>query len=128
VRYLSLGFALGALRRGVSIEQFLGPVIVDGCQGIRWATLEPTGDEVTIREHMALDIPGFESGDLDNLPPMYEGDDLSWGWIVGTAPTANAVTLAHELLGAPTERWVNVGVAGEDYLAWVRSGRPTGRA
>ena len=66
MRYLSPNFAVGALTRGVSIEQFLGAVVVDGRQGIRWATVEPAGDHMTICEHMALDIPGTETGDLDS--------------------------------------------------------------
>ena len=124
VRYLSPSFAVGALRRGVSIEQFLGAVAVDARTGVRWATIEPAGDHATIREHMALDVPGFESGDLDNLPPMYEDDERSWGWVVGTAPVPDALGLAQERLGASAERWVNFGVAGDDYLDWIRSGRP----
>jgi len=105
VRYLSREFAVEALRRGVSIET--------------------AGDHATIREHMALDVAGFESGDLDNLPPLYEDDERCWGWVVGAAPIPDAVGLAQELLGASAERWVNFGAAGDDYLDWVRSGRPS---
>jgi hypothetical protein len=124
MRYLSRGFALGALTRGTSIEQFLGAVVVDGRLGVRWATIEPAGDRATIREYIALDVPGMETGDLDNLPPMYEDEQRSWGWVVGTAPTHDALVEAQQLLGASIERWVNFGVAGQDYLDWARSGRP----
>jgi hypothetical protein len=121
--YLSPTFALGALTRGVSIEQFLGAVVVDGRQGIRWATIEPAGDHMTIREHMALDIPGDETGDLDNLPPMYD-DERSWGWPVGTVPGPEVLARADQLLGASSDHRINFGIAGEEYLEWVRSDSP----
>jgi hypothetical protein len=121
MRYLTPRFAVSALGRGVSIEQFLGPIAVDGREGVRWVTLHPGEDRIEVMEHAAeiVDRDGF--GDLDNLPPLYDDEVRAWGWIVGVAHDAqSALALARELVGAVDERWVNFGVAGEDYIDYVR--------
>lgn len=126
MRYLTESFATGALGRGKPIEQFLGPVVVAGRRGIRWVTLSPSDEGIVLREHAAEDVPGYELADLDELPPLYSDEDRAWGWVLGVAsdePTA--LRLAEELTGATADRWVNFGVAGEDYLDYVKAGRPS---
>jgi hypothetical protein len=69
----------------VSVEQFLGPVNVDGREGI------------------------------------HEEEDRAWGWVVGNAPDEeSALSLARELVGASDERWVNRGVAGDEYVDYLQ--------
>lgn len=64
--------------------------------------------------------------DLDNLPPLYPDEDWAWGSVLGTASDATeALHLAQELTGAADNRWANFGVAGEDYVDYVRAGTPS---
>ncbi len=44
MRYLTRSFAIGALRRGRGIEQFLGGAEVGGVAGIRWVGGESLGE------------------------------------------------------------------------------------
>jgi hypothetical protein len=123
MRYLTEQFAVGALRRGVSIEQFLGPLVVDGRRGVRWVTLDRVAAGFAVTEHAAEEPDRDGFADLDNFPPLFPEEDRSWGWVVGTAPDAeSALQLARELTGAADDRWVNSGVAGHDYLDY-RAGR-----
>ena len=41
VRHLTYVFAVGALRRGKEIQQFLGGIDRDGRQGVRWLAIGP---------------------------------------------------------------------------------------
>ncbi|MEV4619680.1 hypothetical protein AB0J74_13340 [Asanoa sp. NPDC049573] len=126
MRYLTERFALGALARGAAIEQFLGPVTVAGRRGIRWVTLTPGAAGIALHDHVAEDLDGEETGDLDSLPPMYPDEDRAWGWTLATAQNgSDALRLAQDMTPARPDRWVNVGVAGEDYLDWVQAGRGT---
>jgi hypothetical protein len=126
MRYLTEQFAVGALRRGVSVEQFLGPIVVEGRRGVRWVTLDPMVAGIAVTEHAAEEVDREGFAEMDNFPPLYPGEDRAWGWVVATAPDAeNALRLARELTGAVDDRWVNVGVAGQDYLDHVRAGRPS---
>src|SRR5437879_1724674 len=105
MRYLTRRFAVDALGRGASIEQFLGSVVEEGREGIRWVTLEPGSDGVSVVEHAAevVDRDGFR--DLDNFPPLYEDESRAWGWVVGTAADGEgALDLAGELVGAVEDR------------------------
>jgi hypothetical protein len=115
---------VGALRRGVSVEQFLGPVVVDGRRGVRRVTLDPVAGGIAVTEHAAEEPDREGFADLDNFPPLFRGEDRAWGWVVGTAPDGEgALRLARELTGAADDRWVNSGVASEDYLDYARRGR-----
>jgi hypothetical protein len=126
VRYLTERFAVGALRRGLPIEQFLGPVMVEERRGVRWVTLDPVVVGIAVTEHAAEEVDREGFADLDNFPPLYLEEDRAWGWVVATAPDAeSALQIAHELTGAVDDRWVNLGLAGQDYLDFVKAGRPS---
>jgi hypothetical protein len=68
-------------------------------------------------EHFA-DLPEFPS--LDPVEEDYVGEGRELG---RADDEAEAIELAERLTGAAPDRWVNFGVAGEEYLDLVRSRR-----
>jgi hypothetical protein len=126
MRYLTPTFAVGALRRGRGVEQFLGAVEGYGVQAIRWVTIDPWGDSYRVGVHTAQDLDEEHLRDLVNLPPLgpsteeFVGQGVELGSV---ADEADAIELAERLTGARADRWVNFGVAGEDYADFVRARR-----
>jgi hypothetical protein len=126
VRYLTRSFALGALRRRKAIEQFLGPVEVDGVAGVRWVAVSPSAGRYSVTVHTVQDLGDDQFLDMANLPPLglvdeeYAGQGRELG---RHDDPAAAVELAERLAGAVPERWVNFGVVGEEYADFVRSRR-----
>jgi hypothetical protein len=124
VRYLSESFAVGALRRSASIEQFLGPAYYGGRRGIRWVAIEPRRNGLyAVVLYLSRDVGGEHFGDLLEFPsPDPEADDA--GEVLAQVDdTVEALALAERTTDAVRERWVNFGVAAEDYFDYVRSGR-----
>lgn len=131
MRYLTRSFALGALRRGRAVEQFLGATKVADTAAVRWVTVDPWGDRYRVSVHTAEDPDDEYFGDLDNLPPLASEDEDYVGQgrelaLVTDGP--EAIDLAEWLTGARPDRWVNHGVAGEDYTDLVRARRNESRA
>ncbi|MDX2389540.1 MULTISPECIES: hypothetical protein [unclassified Streptomyces] len=127
MRYLVEAFALTALRRGRSIEQFLGAAGTPEVPGIQWAELRPTAGGFVLVLHVAQDIGGENSYDLVEFPSFeQEDDEEGFGRQIAVVddPLA-AMTFAEERLGAGRDRWVNQGMAGDEYRDYVRAGRPS---
>jgi len=138
MRHLTPGFAAGALRRGKSIEQFLGPAFHGGRRGIRWTTIEPGPDGYTILLHVAEDLGTGGTGgtgggdgtggddfmtDITEFPPLDpEAYDL-WPEIATTGDEVEAIDTAERLTGADPARWTNFGLAVEEYHDYARLGR-----
>ncbi|MEU8007461.1 hypothetical protein AB0B66_40410 [Catellatospora sp. NPDC049111] len=123
MRYLSESFAIGALRRSVSIEQFLGPAFHHERRGIRWVAVEPCSNgRYRVVLYLSWDVGGELFGDLLEFPPLVpDADD---GEVLAEVDdAAGALQLSEQVTGAVRERWANFGVAAEDYFDYVRSGR-----
>ncbi|MEU3788519.1 hypothetical protein AB0F07_01780 [Streptomyces fructofermentans] len=126
MRHLVVPFALNALRRGRSIEQYLGAAGTPEAPGIRWAELRPTAEGFALVVHLAQDIGGEGSYDLVEFPSFEREDgEEDFGCQIGVVdePLA-ALTIAEKRLGAGRDRWVNQGMAGDEYRDYVRAGRP----
>ena len=124
MRYLAEAFALGALRRGRSIEQFLGRA-ADDARGIRWVEIVPGELGYRVVLHVSADVGGEQFCDLVELPPLGDSDEEEFGKQVAiVAEPPDAITAARDAVGASVDRWVNQGLAGDDYRDYVRAGRP----
>ncbi|HTJ39506.1 MAG TPA: hypothetical protein VL738_40280 [Dactylosporangium sp.] len=126
MRYLTQAFALGALRRGKAIEQFLGPVEVDGVAGVRWVAVSSSAGKYSVTVHTVQDLDDDEFLDMANFPPLDPVDEeyAGQGRELGRHDDPGAaVELAERLTGAVPERWVNFAVVGEEYADFVRSRR-----
>ncbi|MPY45414.1 hypothetical protein FNH04_37595 [Streptomyces phyllanthi] len=123
-------FALGALRRGRSVEQFLGPAGYPERPGIRYVEVRPTKATFEVFLH-ALEDAGSETFcDVGEFPPLDPDDEEEeFGRLLASAEDAlDALTAAEGLTGAVRGRWVNEGVVQDEYLDFVRAGRPAGAA
>jgi hypothetical protein len=124
VRYLSESFAIGALRRSVSIEQFLGPVLHRERRGIRWVAIEPRHNGLyAVVLYLSWDIGSEQFRDLLEFPPLDADAEVDGEVLAEVDGAAEAIEAAERATDAVRERWANFGVAGEDYLDYVRFGR-----
>lgn len=124
MRYLSESFAIGALRRSLSIEQFLGPAFHGERRGIRWVAVEPrrNGRYVVVL-YLGWDVGGEQFRDLLEFPPLDPDAEDDGEVLAEVNDAAEAIAIAERATEAVRERWANFGVAAEDYLDYVRSGR-----
>ncbi|WP_117213919.1 hypothetical protein [Allorhizocola rhizosphaerae] len=124
MRYLSESFAVGALRRSASIEQFLGPAFHGDRRGIRWVAIEPRRNgHYAIVLYLSWDVGGEHLRDLLEFPPLDPDAENDGDVLAEVDDAAEAIHLAEQLTDAARERWANFGVAAEDYLDYVTSGR-----
>lgn len=124
VRHLTPPFAIGALRRGKQIEQFLGGFDHGEEHVIRWAALSPAKDHITLYLSEVIDVGTDTFWDMSEFPPL-DPDEETWGKIVGTAAGPDdALALAERELGADPGRWVNQGVVGSEYGGYRATRNP----
>ena len=122
MRHLPLVSVSEALRRGQSVEQFLGrtPDLSGGVH-IRWVELRPTERSIEVWVHDVEDIGNEDLLDLYSFP--YLDPDV-------TDPAAAfhdsdaALAYVMETLAIASSRWVNQFLLQDEYLDYVRSGRP----
>lgn len=115
MRHLTLNFALGALRRGREIEQFLGGFDHGGEHVIRWAALSPGKNGITLYLSEVVDVGTDAFLDVSEFPPL-DPDEETWGKIIGTVASPDeALVFAERELGAAPDRWVNRGLVGSEY-------------
>ncbi|MEV0271450.1 hypothetical protein AB0H43_21950 [Hamadaea sp. NPDC050747] len=73
--------------------------------------------------YLSWDVGGEHLQDLLEFPPL-DLDAQSDGNVLAEVDDAvEAIRIAEQLTDAVRERWANFGVATEDYLDYVRSGR-----
>ncbi|MER5901168.1 hypothetical protein ABT150_13865 [Streptomyces mirabilis] len=127
MRYLTESFALGALRRGRPVEQFLGPVGSRARPGIRYLEVRPTKTTFEVFLHTLEDVGTEMFFDLVEFPPLNPDDEEEErGRLIASADDAlDALTAAETSTGAVRGRWVNESVAQDEYRDFVRAGRPT---
>ena len=119
MRHLTTRLAIAALRRGRSIEQFLGAHHVDGKAGVRWIEIQPASDGYRIELHEVLDLD--EVADVYEFPPLVEHDEAYFGQCIGlTEAETEAMALAAPY-GADDNRWVNQGMTGDEYHDFVKA-------
>ncbi|MBG0569346.1 hypothetical protein [Actinoplanes aureus] len=131
MRYLTRQFAIGALRRGNGIEQFLGGVEIDGEPAIRWVAISSMNRQYRISLHTVQDPDDDRVGDLPNLISLDPVDEAYVGEgreLARSKDAEEAMTLAEHLTDADPGRWVNHAVAGEEYMDYVRSRRDSAQA
>lgn len=121
MRYLSVDNIFNALKRGNSVEQFLGRN-PDNPNYIRRVELRPSDGSVELWVHDAEDIGSEDWLDLYEFPRP-DSDDPEMP--IGTFQDAHsAVAFAKENLLADVSRWTNQFISQDEYLHYIRAGRP----
>lgn len=131
MRYLTRQFAIGALRRGNGIEQFLGGVEIGGEPAIRWVAISPMKSQYRASLHTVQDPDDDRVGDLPNLISLDPVDEEYVGEgreLALSEDAEEAIALAERLTDAAPDRWVNHAVAGEEYMDYVRNRRDPAQA
>ncbi|MEV6179959.1 hypothetical protein [Streptomyces sp. NPDC052015] len=128
MRYLVEPFIIGAMRRGRSVEQFLGPIDSPERPGVRYAEVRPARTSYEVYVHAVEDVGHENLLDLDGFPPFdQDAEEEDFGQLLGTAESPqDALALAEKCTGAVRGRWVNQGVVQDEYRDFVRAGRPSG--
>ncbi|MGW2696138.1 hypothetical protein ACWC3Y_30760 [Streptomyces sp. NPDC001296] len=125
MRYLAETFALGALRRGRPVEQFLGPTGSPERVGIRYVEVRPAKTHYEIFLHTLEDVGRETFVDLVEFPPLNSDEEEEFGHLVAAHDDPlGALAAAEEATGAVRGRWVNTGVVQDEYLDYVKAGRP----
>ncbi|MFF2252462.1 hypothetical protein [Streptomyces sp. NPDC058142] len=90
---------------------------------IRWVGIESTkrGYEVTL--HVVEDVGSETFCDLLEFPPL-DPEDVFGQTLAVTDDAAVAMAEAERRTGAVRQCWVNAGMAGDEYLDYLRAGRP----
>ncbi|MEV7547892.1 hypothetical protein [Streptomyces sp. NPDC089915] len=127
MRYLVESFILGALRRGRSVEQFLGPCGSAERPGVRYVEVRATKTSYEVFLHTVEDVGGEGLFDLGEFPPFDPDDEAcEFGRLLGMAEDPlTALIVAEQRAGAERGRWVNEGVVQDEYGDFVRAGRPS---
>ncbi|MBQ0993377.1 hypothetical protein PSH03_002463 [Micromonospora sp. PSH03] len=105
-------------------EQFLGPVVIAGVEGIRWVSIRPWQESYNASMDDVQDLDDENRRDLSVFPSLYPDgeDDPGPGRVIGHVEgPAEALELTERATGASTDRWDNHGVAGEDYADFVQA-------
>ncbi|MER7756894.1 hypothetical protein [Kitasatospora sp. NPDC097643] len=125
MRYLVESFAVSALTRGRSVEQFLGPAGDAHASGVRWVEVVPTCSQFKVVLHTSADVGSENFCDLVAFPPLDpESEDDEFGLEIAMATDAHdALALAEHRTGAVRGRWVNQGMAQDEYRDFVLAGR-----
>ena len=114
MRHLSPSDIAATLRRGRSVEQFLGRGLVAGT--IAWLELRPTGQTVSLYRFEVPDI-----GSSDHLDLYEFGEDDS-GVLCITETLDKVLSHAHSV-GANPARWANQQVIQDEYGDFISAGR-----
>ncbi|WP_406293603.1 hypothetical protein OG948_03035 [Embleya sp. NBC_00888] len=91
---------------------------------MRYVEVRPTNGSFGIRLHAVEDTGHERFLDLGEFPP-FDPEADEFGRLLGTADDPlTALDVAEESTGAKRDRWVNGGIAQDEYGDFVRAGRP----
>jgi hypothetical protein len=115
-RYLTAQEAESALRRGKSVEIFVGGFDIEGEKCIRWASFTASGDEVTGSLWEA-----FDQGSEDYID-LYTFDSPSGEYDEPVKVVASkCIESAANQLGIKELKFVNGGVVEDEYISYLKS-------
>jgi hypothetical protein len=123
MRHLAKEDIASTLRRGKSVEQFLGrnPEDETGAQ-VRWVELRPAKNFIEAWVYDVDDVGDENQSDIYDFPFLDPDGPVAPAASFSDALAAAAYASEH--WAAHPDRWVNQGVIADEYLDYIRSGRP----
>ncbi|GGN77710.1 hypothetical protein GCM10011579_060200 [Streptomyces albiflavescens] len=118
MRYLVESFAVGALKRGQGIEQFLGRSATENLAGVWWVSIEPTKRGFVVTLHAVEDVGGEHFCDLLEFPPL--DPDYEFGQELGAVQEPLAAMALAEDPGLMPDHVQSVHA-----FSVLKGGRPT---
>ena len=115
-------FVIPTLKRGRSVENFIGQVPGSTVPSIRYIELRPVEAGVEVWVHDLDDCGNEDFTDLVEFPAL-GGEDPDRPEAIFERPE-EALAYAQSKLGAASNRWTDVTVCHADYADFVRAGRP----
>jgi hypothetical protein len=122
MRHLRPSEVAETLRRGRTVESFLGRGPAADKPSIRYLELRPVGGKIELWVHDLLDCGSEEFTDLVEFEPL--DMDAATEPHATFADANDAIAYALQHFGAPTDRWTNVTVCHDDYADYVHADRP----
>ncbi|KFN42865.1 hypothetical protein [Arenimonas oryziterrae] len=110
------------LRRGKSLQQFIGGVSSSGETGVRWIELRPVFNGIQLWVFEAEDVGTADHTDIYSFPALF-GKPASFA-AATLATEAEAIRYAKTQFAASPNYWVDPGMAQPDYIDFMKAGRP----
>ena len=122
MRHLDPRSVASVLKRGRSVENFIGQVPGVHVPSVRYIELRPADGRVELWVHDLDDCGDADFTDLVEFPLL---DPDSADEPSATFSDADvAIAHAEAQFGAARDRWTNVTMCHDDYADFVRAGRP----
>ena len=109
MRHLPTSDIASVLRRGKSVEQFLGKEQAQ--RTLRWVELRPSNETVEVWVFVVEDVGSSNHLDVYSFPEV----GASFEEPVATVPLTQAIEWCTQNLNASPTRWVNQGVVQSEY-------------
>ncbi|WP_435769118.1 hypothetical protein [Nocardioides sp. SYSU DS0651] len=113
MQFLTESQALGALRRGVTIEQ--ARLEGDGDGTLSWLTAQRVGDHISLRMHVVHDEGTDDFWDVTELSPVDQDEPHGEGAELGSFSSEEEFLAAAAAAGAAAHRWLNAGMVEDLY-------------
>jgi 2,4-dienoyl-CoA reductase-like NADH-dependent reductase (Old Yellow Enzyme family) len=112
------------------VEQFLGPIGAAGRLGVRYVEVRPTKASYDVYVHTVEDVGHETFFDLVEFPSLnvQEGEEEFGRRVAAAEDPSTALAVAEEAMGAVRGRWVNQNMVQDEYVDFVRAGRPAHQA
>jgi hypothetical protein len=122
MRHLDRTLVALVLKRGKSVENFAGRVPGMKVPSIRYVELRPANGAIQVWVHDLEDCGHEQFTDLVEFPRLNAEASHEPRAVFQDAEAA--IQFAETNLGVTAHRWTNVTVGHDDYLDFVRAGRP----
>lgn len=128
-RYLSQSEVEGALKRGKSVECFLGYCSRDDRDGIRWLSLRYDGGSIKLFLFESADLGGEEFLDIYSFGPLNEDLELEdCDMEIEFENVSKLYSWLNENYPGSVKKLVNQFVIQDEYLNYIQIGRGKGIA
>lgn len=125
MRYVSEEFLVSTLRRGQSLEQFLGACTDTKAEYVQCLEIRPSESGFEVWRHVAEDLGDEDFVDFYDFIVDEDDDGNEIGPMLICETPDQALAYAENNLGASRARWAIMGITQYEYEAFIKAGRPS---